>query len=472
MKLATWIRSTFILLGAVLVCVYAANAATIARGIKPNGTTAWKTDDQFTPDDINYDFDTIYNLVNGNLDSANISASGFNISIITDGCGSDGGSACTDPLGFDDLNDYSDTEAEANNEKDPGDSDTPILSTDGTDELETLRYAIRRLGTGINVWRENGALVSVDWWELPVRGPNLVLNPSFQHDDDADGTADNWTLVDGGGGPTDSLEADSQAEGYGLSQRIQDATGGGDGIRQVVGRLKASTRYLILARVKVLGAPDITELTTSGALAASEWDDIVTARSIDFDSTSYETKGAVVLTDGTPTDITISLLSTAAADDFNVSDVAMYELNEDWMPFQRTGFSSHVTVDVKQDCAGAPAYVAVTNLAKTIIVPGPDYMVSVDATVSMGDGAATNYQTACQLKEGASVVSGPISTYIRSGTGDSASMHYVNNSPTAGASLAYTVECYCPTNNLDFQVNYAGASGQTESELSIMVQPK
>jgi len=126
-----------------------------------------------------------------------------------------------------------------------------------------------------------------------------------------------------------------------------------------------------------------------------------------------------------------------------------------------------------QNCAAAPSFEAVTGLSKTIIVPGPDYMVSVQATVSLDDGsggAGTDYETACQIKEGAVAVSGPISVFIRKTTSENVSMHYVNNSPTAGASLAYTVECYCPDNNLDFMGIIAG--GQTESELSIMVQPK
>lgn len=461
----TWIRSFFILL-IVVMFVTVSYSGTVSRVTKPTGTTAWVTGDDVTAIDLNGDFDAIFNVVNGGINDDNIS--GITTTEITAGCA---GGGCSNPLGPQDLDDYSEDEDEADNVATPGTSETPSFATTMEGEVTRLRYAIRRLAIGDDVYRDNGALDVGDWWELPARGPNLVLNPSFYHDDDEDGTADSWTLEDGGvgGGPTALIGTNSQAEGYGQHQEIQ-AAGIGDGISQAITRLKASTLYLIVVRLKVT-TTDTTEFTTSGALAASEWDDIVTARSIDFTSASYVTKGAVVMTDTTPTNITISLLSTHADDVFWVADVGMYELSTEVMPFQYRDFSSHTTVSAKQDCAGAPAYVEVTSLAKTIVVPGPNYTVSVDATVSLDDGSGgTNYETACQIKEDDVVVAGPVSGYLRSTTSESVSMHYVNSAPTGGASLDYTVECYCPDNSLDFQGNIAGSVGQTTSELSVQVQ--
>lgn len=480
MKLATWMRSGFLLLASVLMCVSVADATKIARVTKPNGTTDWNAGDQFLPDDINGDLNSIYNEFNGNIDSDNLDSAGFSISIITSGCGAAGGSACgneaTPSLGFEDLDDYSDTEAIMNNEKDPGVSGSPNLSTDGEDELETLRYAIRRLGTGINVQRENGALVPVDWWELPVRGPNLVLNPSFQHDDDADGMSDNWTTVDGGGAaPTPSRAAGSQANGYGMLQRVL-AGDAGDGLSQVVTRLKASTSYLVLVRSYV-NTGDTFNLTITGALGTGEWQSI-SGNVIPITNTTMETQGAVVKTTAVPGDLTILLLSTAASDLISVANVAVYELNEDWMPFQRTNFATRTVVNTFQDCVEG-AYNAVTDLTDTVVVPGPDYTVSVLAIVSFGDVGASGHQSiACQISEdidvaGANVVSGPIVGGMHSGQSGNITMNYINVAPTAGGSHVYTVECWCDNGGagagVDFQPDHP-TFGQMTSEMLVEVK--
>ena len=460
----TWTLRILLCFLVVVLFSLVSYAGTITRVTKPNGTTAWVTGDTVTPTDLNGDFDAIVSEFNGGIDTINI---GTVLTSALTGCVS---GACSDPFGPQNVDDYSADEDEMNNILDPSESGSVTLPTDMEDELEVLRYAVKRLSIGDSIYRDNAALVDADWWEFPVRGPNLVINGSMQMDADADGTADGWTLVDGAGGgaPTLALVSGTQAEGYGRDQKIT-ATAVGDGVSQVITRLKASTRYLIVARVKV-GAGDTTELTTAGALAASEWDDIVTARSLDFTTTTLTTKGVVIKTDATPTDITISLLGTNAADVWTVSDVAMYELSEEYIPTDRQGvFYTEKEAAAGTTSAGTGAYVVLASPTGAVIPPYPDYTVSVDSDIAILNNACGATVLVClRLMENAVAVGNIPCVSVDNNEQASAHLHYLNTSPTAGTSLTYTVQEKSSCATITFHTSAAG----TASQMSIEARPR
>jgi hypothetical protein len=457
-----------------LVCLFPAGVlgGDVSRVTKPSGGTDWQTYDSFNPDDINGDINAIVNVLNGNIDDDNLDVSGITTTSITAGCA---GGACSNPLSLADLDDYWATEAEGATNTDPGDSGADVPATTAEGEIARLRYVAKRALIGLNVERENGALVDVDWWEHPVRGPNLIRNGQFGVDSDADGLADNWTLVDGGGGPTASITALTVAEGGGNEQRIQDATGGGDGLEQVVDGLKAATRYLVVARVKQANAADTTNLTITGGLAAGEWDQIST-RPITFTgTTAYLVKGGVVITTAVPADLTIQILSTAAADDFYVADVVMFELSEDFIPAPST-FGFHIRDTTKQD-AGAGAWANITALVADVMPRGSADIIEVHTSVSFSNldgGAAAHHGVCVRLHEDGAVVSGPTCTVVpnvaigAAGNVATLSLSYVNTAATPGTELTYQTQYY--SNDADVDITpLHGTYGQLASELSAIV---
>ena len=123
-------RQAFLATICVLALAVPSFAGTVARNTKPSGGSDWVSGDTVTPTDLNGDFNTIYNEFNGSVDDANIGT--LTTTSIT-GCV---GGTCSNPLGLEDVDDYSTNEAEANNDSTPGISGTPSLATDGEGEVE------------------------------------------------------------------------------------------------------------------------------------------------------------------------------------------------------------------------------------------------------------------------------------------------------------------------------------------------
>ncbi len=439
-------------------------ATTITRVTKPSGGTAWQTGDQVTATDLNGDFDAIVTVVNGNLDENNLPD--YPVGSLAAGGAADGAFSIT--LEANDIDDYSADEAEANNDTAPSVSGTPALATNVEGEIENLRYGIRRATTGINVQRnDNGSMTAVDWWELPVRGPNLITNGQFGvGTDDGAGNvlADGWTLVDGDADATMTLVANSEPEGGGYSQDFVAGDNVGDGFSQTVDGLKASTRYLFCARAK--SAVDTIDMTIAGPVAG-EWQ-AITAGDIQFSSGTYEIKCAVVETDAVPANLVISFLSTAGADDWNVADVAAYELSEDFVP-SPSPFASYVEVNTKQDCDSG-AWADITDLTTTVMPRNDGSIVVVDAIVTLYQATGGKRVISIRLDENGSTVAGPVTQRVHDGanTGHVITLHYVNPAPTPGTALVYQVEYIRDSTGID--CNHAqGPGGQTASSIRAVV---
>lgn len=388
--------------------------ATIARGSKSAGGTSFVDGTVIEADEVNTDFDTVYNAVNAGLDNANINTAAA--------------------IELSKLDGYSDTAAEMATETTPGVTGGTSAASTMQAELERLRYKLKEIGTGTSTKRLDGT-ASVDlisWFDTPQVGPNLIQNGNFAIGLESS-VPFGWTNVNTA---TLALTTAGKTEGQASMRalRITAAGGTNEGVQQTLAGLKASTKYVVGCRAKATSG-DTFRLVTTGADGA-----VFGNLDLSTTSTSYVTLAGVIVTDSTPTDIVVQLLAAADTDIVDVTHVWVRECATDRLPFSSTPWHYQEITGVTNN-----HYVANTltdsGLSLAVVAPGPGYQIEVVSSLTFNSPASGSTASAAELQENGTTVD-VIQTAGHSNGGSDAEtfqFNYVKRDPTPGTTYTYTV---------------------------------
>ena len=388
----------------------------IVRGTKASagGGTAFVGNTLILPDEANTDHDTIYSEFNGGIDDVNVRS--------------------TADVAETKINDISATAATHDDTATPGDSLAHVLPTSLSGEVQQLRYVEERLALGIGATRVDGAGTGTTFWgDFPARGANLIYNPNF--------SAFSSTLVTFGwtdlatGTPTftkTALSGATLSEGAGFEMRIQAGSAAVAGLSQTLAGLKASTRYLVVARCRA--TTNAAHLTITGADVASSFRSFDTTTS----SSTYTTIKGVFQTDSTPTSIIVKITTNGASgDDVKFSYVGVYECAADIVPLGESGTIEEFTSSAIT--LGSAGFTNLTNLL-SVRVPGPGYEIYIDAEIPIANTNASVQTFAAQLTDtGGTAYSGAVyeQTMPASSTA-TAIIHHIITATLATAGTTFT----------------------------------
>lgn len=434
---------------------------TINRSTKPSGGSNWQNGDTVAgqgtgSQDLNADINTAINAINGNLDTDNLSpTAGIVNGQLAANTLTNSRMSPTAGIAPTKLDDASGTNGAHNTVQDPGDSDSNTLPTDVEDELQQLRHQIKRVALGDAAAITDGSTsgLAADgkaaWFDGAVIGPSVIRNGSFL-DSEAESTGPTapagWSVIDGGGGGPSTLApvALDVSEGAGEAIHMVDSGDvGRDGISQTLAGLKASSRYLIVARIKPITTT--WQLTTTGATGTFGNLDLTTASG----GSSWETLAGVIETDATPTDIVVNLIAGASASECHVSSCHVYPIGDDKTNREADLFryreSTSETISTVE-----------SDLVTPIVVPGDGYAIEVDASIYHLGAGGGGFQL-FESKDGAAAVEVDSDHYRFQADNQTEKMFcsHVNTSPDPGSVYTYTI-------NIDAGLNLDTDGGTTQ----------
>jgi len=378
--------------------------ALVTKSIKTGGTTSLQSGENATAADVNTDSDTLFNLVNGNLDDDNIKAgaaiagskldlaSTITSAMIVDGAIVNVDVNASADIALTKLADTSGTASAAATTADPGVSNSESLATTLDGELIRLRYAIERQALGIDAGRfdATGTIESTYWGDVPARqmqwipGINGVVTS---------GLPSGWTNVNTATLAQEAANAADATAGKGRAIKITAAGSANEGLSFPLSGLKASTRYFVAALMKATSG-DTAKFTTTGADATSAFRDVTNTTT----ATAWTWLTGVIQTDATPTNIVLTCLAAADTDVVWVSHVGYAECSA-------VPVSARVAVVEQQvaSTAGTAITGATTDggldtnyqfiddgtndLDKTVYVPGDGYYIKVSVDVNAAETA-------------------------------------------------------------------------------------
>jgi len=272
------------------------------------------------------------------------------------------------------------------------------------------------------------------WGDLPVRGPNLIVNPNFAIRNSSVATPQGWTLVGSPSLANNALSGADLSEGRGIALTIAANNAAQEGISQTL-RPRASTRYLVLARVKATSGD--AHLETTGADVTSSFRNIDDTTS----STSYVTLKGVIQTDSTPTDIVVQVLTNGDSDtnDIKVSFVGVYECHADHAIL--CGSGSFELTSTSAVTLGSAAFADVfVGAAIEVRVPGPGFEIHAEAIVPLANTTAGAEAVAVRITENASPSDTSVWELEMPATSTAtAVVSFVNTAPVAGTLYTYDV---------------------------------
>jgi len=430
------VRKTLLALVAVLFLVSTAlYAGTINRGAKTAGGTSFTTG-AIIASEMNTDLDTIYTVINGNLDNANINAAAaVVVSKLDQTC-------CL--LDADIVGDYSNNAAEQDNTVDPGTSGAAgnTLPTNLEKELENLRFKLHQLGIGTS----SGAIASgaetnttSTWIDGPYRPGNLIYNGGFDVLDDLTTSADGdgWTrvLTPTTLGASALTESEGQGDGNGL--QVVDTGAALAGVQQTLDGLRADAKYLLTGMV--YDTTGTCRLLTSGA-------DTNELTLTSDDSSAWQRLSGTFETDSTPADVIIQLLAVAQSDDCIFNNIGVFEINTDPVaPGGKVHCYDSITTSTLNHYSGSADTDA--GITCTVTPPGPGYMITVRGKLIAENETASSEGFEGDLRQACAATT-TVDLSIEGGhtpTGNVLSdmaeleFFYVNDSPTAGQACTYTL---------------------------------
>jgi hypothetical protein len=441
-----------------------------AKTVSGEGTTSYVDGNKLPAAELNADIDGIVNVLNGNIDSDNISSSA-NIP----------NSALAEIDGTK-VADHANDDSTYLTATSPGDSFSTSRPTNLEGELERLRYRIKANNgyfTEQKATNASNALTTLGWTEPPIAGPNLLLNAGFEdHEITNQDPPTHWT--EEGTLTASAIESAVAAhDTYGGHKRSLRFTGPANaGISQTVQGLKADTKYLFGAAF-FLTTGGITLRTVGGLAGGNAYQD--PSEAYTSTGTSVVVRNFVVQTDSSATDIKVELLgSLNPSNDINILGCWFHELNEAapaQLPHIPTQTATHSTQETQPSTWNAGdtfRWEAVGELALSQYIPSPGYRLIFDVTISAGAQSVSQYsewELGFRVKLDGSVVDGPY-LWVADSSGDDVhdggqvlSMSHVLDAPTPGATHAYTVEVggYDATNYVQMQLNPTATDGSTQS---------
>lgn len=419
--------------------------ANIARGPKAAGGTSFTTG-AIIAAEVNYDLDTAYNKINGNLDEDSLSlATQIPNALLVD-------------IDAAKVTDHAETAAVFLTATSGGDTGTPVLPTDLEGELEALRYSIganKSISNGLKFRATSGTMTAAGWTEPPIVGFNLMPNAGFEvHSGSSTDAPDGWTLV----GTVSSIAIEAAADVVaGLYKRSTNITTSAatSGISVILSGLRASKKYLVgVAYTRTAGEMNVT---TTNALGSGDYKDL--AFSDSTTTTIMEFQG-IVKSDASATDITVSITGTSSGANFNLHRAWFYEMgvNSPWetphIPMQT---ATYTTADDVQTSAGpGGVWDTKTDLSLSQYIPMEGYRMIYEATltfVTEAQGGGSDVWVAFRIQQnidagGATTVEGPIgfvpnlagATSVRASA--SVTLKYILENPTPGSTYAFTVDAF------------------------------
>lgn len=409
--------------------------STASRGTKAYGGTAYQSGKVLLASELEGDFNPVYNAVNGNLEDDNVKSG-----------------AGIDPAKIDD---YSANDTESLAVVSPGESASPAKATTLEGELSRLRYSVERLGIGFpagaHALRHGSTGPTVAGWiDAPARGANLLWDGSFEGWSSASALI-SWSAV---GAPTLARTATPVSEGAGYCVRVTSAAASAEGVSQTLAGLRASTRYLVTARARLIsgGASAAAMLEVTGADAASEYRS-VTGTDATTTSATFVTLSAIVKTDATPTSLVVRCLTNAVNPCVVEFDhVSLYELQEALVPQGGNVVNRH-------QLSAAKSYTATvevdTDLSVAVRAPGPGYQIVVSAELPFicGGGGGTTLEA--RLKENGAYVQ-VVAQTVSASFANTCVISYALLSPTPGTTYTYTLFGH---SNITTSSHYTPAAG-------------
>jgi hypothetical protein len=445
--------------------------ASVTRSVKDNGTTSWAANDTLNASDLNGDIDPIVTRINTGMEADNIANNAVESAKIQNGAvtnakietpaiasradgiatvkisttdaawsggasvGSRSSGNWTTGLESDAITSHSNTASAYTATTDPGVTGTATYPETLSQELERLRYMLKRLGIGVNAKLEGGT--TAGWYDGNVTGPNLISNPSFL-DNLSSGTnaPQGWTAVHGSGTSLsfDGTVALDVSEGAGKALRLTSSHAN-DNMTQTLTKLRASTKYLIEARVKP-NAGDTVKLITTGA-ATGEFDDLDLVSS---SSSVWQTLSGIIETDSTPTNIVVKIDPVASGDIAELAYVACKEISLS----DRLGRNDGSGIAIRSTSTSAIVSTVQAALTASVVVPCPNCRVQITVQVGARSLTSTNGLLAMTLYEdidGGGATDVAVSTHQSYNDDTRGPIHidYVNSSPTVGGVHTYTI---------------------------------
>ena len=400
-------------------------------------------------DEVDADFDTVYGLVNGNIDKDNIDPNAQipNSSLVV-----------IEPSY---VNDHSDDAATYLTTTASGDSGTPgTLATTLEGEIERIRMRLKDNNsqtTGLKYIDTADAIQTAGWVEPPRVGRNMLPNPGFELQSGAANSApDGWTLV---GVPTAVAIEAAALPSAGVDKRSLRILGSGasTGISKIVGGLKPGVKYMVgMAYTLTTGK---VNLTTTNALGSGEY------KEFSYQDTSpgnpLEIVQGIVKADATATPITVSIVSSANLDDFNLYYVWFYELSGSapheipHIPMQTATDSVEKIYPAVPSGGGVTDWETITPLSLSQYVPYEGYRFIYEVTLCLGveeiiDAPTNNfenYQHGLRLQIDGVTEGGERWMYgewnnenADNAAGKIITLRAVVENPTPGATVAFTTD--------------------------------
>ena len=415
--------------------------ALIARGTKSNGSTSLADGDDILAAELNADFDTAFDEINGGLDSTNIAAGG--VTNVAVAAGIDAAK----------IDDYSATATEMRLETNPGVSGAESLATTLEGELARLRWIIKRNALGSLATHYDGSSnLATYWGDQTVRGPNLIRNGSFEVKTTGSTAApDGWALF-GASTPTTVTQVTTDvSNGTGKAlQIVGDAAF--EGIQQTLTGLKASTSYFFQCRYKV--TTGTMRMATTGGISTGDFRNA----DVGYTSATWTTAAFIVNTNSTPDPVILSFRTNDAADDFLIDDVICMEMNR-----QINFGPNSITVRDSSDGTGLlstvqAAFPVGDGLSAAVTVPGPGCEIQVRSRCCLRATATSPGMVAFLLYETPASTGTPAAVDIASvscatNNAESIMVGYTNRSPTPGDTYTYTIEHDAQTAGADAIAN-------------------
>lgn len=427
------------------------NASLTVKPVAGDGGTSYVDGNYLPAAELEADFNAIINVVNGNLDETNLhSSTQIPNTMLAE-------------IQGDIVADYATDAAEYAIATSPGDTATPSLPTDLEEEWARMRYRVGRnkgyaSTSATDCFYMNASAVATParWYEPAIVGRNLLPNPGFEvHSAGTPNAPNGWTLES-----TPSVVAieNPAHTGLGLEKRSLNIVtdGSNEGIKVVIGGLKASTKYLVGMNYSLTAGT--INITTTNGLASGAYQNLALSDA-SAAAASVETLQGIVKTTAVPASLTVSIFGSASGADFNLHNVWMYELTEG-APVELP----HIAMQTARDITASTFPTTwtgsgntwrtdtLTSLSLTQYVPYPGYRMTYEVSVPYNtvDSAAGRESSRVYLAiqqnidgGGATTVAGPVIMEIRADAADmrdsgSFFLRHVVENPTPGSSYAFT----------------------------------
>ena len=418
-----------------------------AKSVSGDGSTSYVDGNKLPAAELNADMDGIVNVLNGNIDSDNISSSAAipNSALVEiDGTK---------------VADHADDDATYLTTTTPGDSFGTSRPANLEQELERIRYRLKANNgyfTEQKATNASNTLTTLGWTEPPIAGPNLLLNAGFEDNVIADQDPPTYWTEEGTLTASAIENAAAAHDTYGGHKRSFRFTGAASaGISQTVQGLKADTKYLFGAAFFVTTG-ELTLRTAGGLAASNAYQD--PTETYTTTGTSVVLRNYVVQTDSSATDIKVDLLGATSSNDINILGCWFHELGQaapadlPHIPTQTLSTSTEVTNLPGTVASGTDWNTQWANIPTLTVqqyIPSPGYRLIYDVQIAWASSETdqiyyfygfrlnVNDSSSSAVEDGPYIISADEANDEVNASGTVTLRHVVEN-PTPGMQYTFT----------------------------------